>query len=181
MKFKQFILNEEKQYLSQKIGDLLSAIHDLRGDSVSMSNRDLVRYAERIVNQIRKILHSNWSKDELSYLGTLQKVGVALMKAIDEKENLSQTISGAASVVEKLVSDMGTPINFLGSQYISKNNDDSNNLSSSEKIRQKPVMPREVKPAENKPVAPPTDTGQELYAPPLGNAGDGFSANFDAM
>lgn len=115
MQFKQFLLNETRSYLGQKVGDILTAAHELRDDSKNMGSRDLTRFSERIVNQIRRILHSHWPKEEKKHLLTLQKVAVAIMKAIEEKDDLHGTIAGAAAELEKLTADLGVPIHRLGS------------------------------------------------------------------
>lgn len=123
IKFKEFLLNENQAYLSQKIGDVLSALHELK-DSKSLGSRDLTRFSERIVSQIRRILHSNWSKEDQKYLKALQKVGVAIMKSIEEKDNLAEIIAGSADLVEKLVSKLGMPINKLASTDDLREKDD---------------------------------------------------------
>ena len=115
MKFKEFMVFEQKQYLGQKVGDILAAAQELKDDSKNMGSRDLSRFSERIVNQIRRVLHSYWAKDNQKYLKDLQKIGVAIMKSVKEKGDLEQTISGATSALEVLVSKMGTPINNLAS------------------------------------------------------------------
>ena len=46
----------------------------------------MVKNAEDIANQIRKILHASWPRSEHKYLKVLQKCGVALMKAIEDKK-----------------------------------------------------------------------------------------------
>lgn len=73
MRFKQFLLNENKAYLGQKVGDILTAVKEINDDSKTMGSRDLVRFSERVVNQIRRILHSNWSKEEKKFLLTCKK------------------------------------------------------------------------------------------------------------
>ena len=56
MRFKEFLLVEQRAYLGQKIGDILTATQELRDDSKHMGTRDLTRFSEKIVNQIRRIL-----------------------------------------------------------------------------------------------------------------------------
>ena len=71
--------------MGNKIGDVLTALHDLVEQGPSMGTRQLMFNVEAVVRQIRGILHTNWSKEEQKYLHVLQKVGVALMKGIDGK------------------------------------------------------------------------------------------------
>jgi hypothetical protein len=132
MEFKEFLLNENKSYLAQKLGDILTASQELRDDVKNMGSRDIIRFTERIVNQIRRILHSNWTKEELKTLKVLQKIGVSLSKGIEEKDNLPEVISGATALLEKLSSDLGQPINRLASDQEPDQSQDLTNVSGAE-------------------------------------------------
>lgn len=119
MRFKHFLLNEDGSsrtgYLAQKIGDLLSALQDLDQNAQHIGTRQQVKNAEEIVNYIRRILHTHWEKSEEEYLRVLQKVGVAIMRGIDEKDDLPSIITSATHEIEKVMSDLGVPVNNLGS------------------------------------------------------------------
>lgn len=171
MRFKQFILLEGQNYLGQKIGDILTAIHELRSDAKNMGSRDLIRFSERIVNQIRRIIHSNWTREDDKQLKVLQKVGVALMKAIEEKEDLIEVISGAASALEKLSGDLGVPINKLASPDDSDENPNEDALSKTEKLATPPPKPSTVDSVG--PVGSPTTPDQDSFAQPLGGNSNG--------
>ena len=112
--FKNFLLNENKEYLGQRIGDILTAVQDLSQNSDGMGTRQLVVNSERIVNQIRRILHSNWSKPEMKFLEVLQKVGVSIARAIEDKDDLAEILPSVSEELEKLVSKMGVPVHSLG-------------------------------------------------------------------
>jgi hypothetical protein len=114
MDFREFLLNEQRAYLGQKVGDILTAVQDLRDDAKSMGSKNLVRYAEKVVNQIRRVLHTHWSREETKHLKALQKVGVALMKAIEERDDLEGTITSASQELEKLSGRLGVPLHQLG-------------------------------------------------------------------
>ncbi len=114
MKFKQYLINENRAFLTQRIGDVLNALQELSSNAGGMGARELVKSSETIVNQIRRILHTSWPKTELPYLPPLQKVGVAIMKAIDEKDDLKQILLSAASELQNVISKTGEPINNLG-------------------------------------------------------------------
>ena len=163
-----FILNENKIYLTQKIGDILTAVKELNDDSKNMGTRDLVRFSERIVNNIRRILHSNWSKEEKKYLLSLQKVGVAIMKAIEEKDDLPGIISSSASSLQKLVTDLGLPINKLATSDRNAIKTTDGTEKPEKKIpEQKPVAPTGDQ-NQTMPVNPPTDPTMQANTPPLG-------------
>lgn len=176
MRFKTFLINEQAAYLSQKVGDILTAVHELRDDSKNMGTRDLTRFSERIVNQIRRVLHSNWPREEKKHLLALQKVGVAIMKSIEEKDDLPGTIAGSATVLEKLVAKLGMPINKLAGKDSAPPSDDKEGTDKSMNQSAPPPKPATIDKAG--PVPPPTGgTGQELTAPPLG----GSSGPMDAF
>lgn len=113
MNFKNYIINEERVYLSTKIGDILTALQELTKDAPNIGKRHLMRLMKNIVRQIRRILKSNWTFEEKRYLEVLQKVGVAMMKAMDTNEDLVEIIMSATSEIEQLSDKMGEPINNL--------------------------------------------------------------------
>jgi len=197
MRFKHFLLQEESAYLAQKVGDILTALHELRDDAQNMGARDLTQYSQQIVNQIRRVLHSSWPKEDKVHLVTLQKTAVALMMAIDKKSDLPGTIQAVSTTIEKLVEDLGVPISKLTPTDKSQSNSDdnkgvggpeknnkaqnsiqksspeasSNNVASSKA----PEQPQNI---DATPTAtPPTgSTGQDLAAPPLGGNTGGLDA-----
>lgn len=180
MKFKEFFVLEQKQYLGQKVGDILSATQELKDDSKNMGSRDLSRFSEKIVNQIRKILHSYWSKENQKYLKDLQKIGVAIMKAVKEKGDLQQTISGASSSLEELISKIGTPINKIASpdsDDINIDNKGVDNPVQNTKDQYKP--PQQKKDIDNQTnISSPINKDPQLSdSPPLaGNSGQQLGA-----
>lgn len=111
--FRSFLLNEEKAYLGHRVSGVLTAIHDLEDDIPSMGTRHITRVAEDIVNQIRKILHGQWSPTQKKYLLELQRVGVALMKAIDEKGDLKTIVPEIARTLEDISGKLGIKTNDL--------------------------------------------------------------------
>lgn len=115
MGFKKFLLIEQRDYLSQKVGDVLTGVHELVQGGKQIGARQLVRNSEGIVNQIRKILHSSWPRTEFKYLRKLQKCGVGLAKCIDEKGDLREVLNSVRHELEQLSQKLGEPINTLGS------------------------------------------------------------------
>lgn len=169
MRFKEFLLNEQQAYLGQKVGDILTAAQELRDDAKNMGTRDLTRFSERIVNQIRRVLHSNWPREEKKHLQTLQKAGVALMKSIEDKDDLPGTVAGVAGVLEKLVADLGVPIHKLATtDKVPSDQDKTGTDKPAPDQSTPPPQPSTMDKAG--PASPPTPTGQDLYAPPLGGS-----------
>jgi hypothetical protein len=172
--FKDFILLENRVYLGGKMGDILTALQELRDDAKSMGSRSLVRYAEKIVNQIRRVLHTHWPKDELKFLKPLQKIGVAMMKAIEEREGLEEVISGASSELEKVLGKMGVPINKIGAN--TSDDPDTSDKATSDKEKNPPEdKPPETPPAPGgaAPAADPNPLDPNAGAPPTPGAGTG--------
>ena len=112
MEFKKFILNENKAYLGEKIGDILSALHNLKEMSPNLGILKISKMANTIVNQIRRILHSDWTGDKKSLLN-LQSIGTSIAKSIDKKQDLLETIESATQEMEELSADLGIPVNSV--------------------------------------------------------------------
>ena len=154
IRFKQFLLNENRAYLGQRIGDVLNAMHDFSQDESGLGTRHQVRSANQIVNAIRGILHSPWGKEEDKNLQALQKVGVAIMQAIEEKNELAEVMKGATAELEGVVSGMGVTTNQLGAPEDAAQPEDE---KGEEGVGPKPESPK-------KPEKPPE--GQNQQAPP---------------
>lgn len=123
MEFKHFLLNESKFFLGQKSGDLLSAIQNLAEDAPNLGKRALIRMSQGIVNQIRRVLHGKWEEQDVQYLKVLQKIGVAISKGIDENENLDEVLSSCGMELQGMIDKLGTPINSLGTEEKSENDE----------------------------------------------------------
>lgn len=113
MGFKLFLLNEEKSLLGHKIANVLTGVQNLQDDVGGMGVRQIARIAEELVNQIRKILHGEWHSQYDPVLRDLQRVGVALSKAIEEKDDLKELIPVASQVLAKASAKLGVKTNTL--------------------------------------------------------------------
>ncbi len=114
MEFKKFLITEQKEYLADRINNILTGIHELVQAGKQMGAKQMVRNAEHIANQIRKVLHASWPRSEHKYLRVLQDCGVALMKAIDDKGDLPEVFNSVRAELEKLTRKLGVPANQLG-------------------------------------------------------------------
>jgi hypothetical protein len=113
LSFKQFLLNEDKAYLNHQIGDVLTAMQDLESDMGGMGLRHIAKVAEDIVDEIRKILHSTWGPKVRGHLEELQKIGVALMKSVEEKDTLKEDIPMLIQNLQALAGKIGGKTNNL--------------------------------------------------------------------
>ena len=116
LKFKYFLLNEGTEYLATRVGDILNALQDIQQHSEGMGTRQLVSNAERIVNQIRRILHTSWNSDSLDILEMLQRAAVAIKKGIEEKNDLVEVLGNAANELQDSLAKLGLPINKVGGE-----------------------------------------------------------------
>lgn len=116
IQFKSFILNENRAYLGEKIGDILASVHDISDGAEGVGARQLIKFCERLVASIRRILHSNWPQTEQKYLKNLQKIGVAIMNSIEQKDDLREILPSIRQELEELSSKIGMPLNTLGTQ-----------------------------------------------------------------
>ena len=124
LNFKSYLINENKAALGQRFGDVLNQVHDLVQNAQNMGSRLTTKKAETVVNIIRRIIHAPWSEDLHKYLKSLQKCGVAIMRAIEEKDDLPSVLAGVAGELEKMSSKLGTPANNLGSDEMSQGSED---------------------------------------------------------
>lgn len=114
--FRSFLLNESKHYLGQRSGDILTALQNLQEDMDGLGKRAVMRAAQGIVNQIRIILHGRWDEQDVKYLKSLQKIGVALMKSIDENDDVKEIVASSVMELEGLLDKLQMPINNLGTE-----------------------------------------------------------------
>lgn len=112
--FKEFILNENKQFFADQCGSILNSIQNLEEEAEHIGTRNLVRFSQSIANNIRNLIHSHWIDDLEDHLKSLQKVGVAILKAIEETSELLETIKSAKTILEELIKKLGMPINDVG-------------------------------------------------------------------
>ena len=103
----------------------MSVVQDLSQDAGNLGNRALIRSVQGVVNQIRKILHGRWSDNELKYLKVLQKCGVALAKAVDEKEDIPAVVASVANEIQELLNGLEVPINTLGNEETGEEEEES--------------------------------------------------------
>ena len=115
LKFRNYMLTENRDYLSQKLGDIVTAIESLHDDASHLSPRKLADYAKGVTDQIRMILKGSWPDTELSTLKVLQKLAVAILKGIDENADLKEILGTGIQELHKLSTKLQTPINDLAS------------------------------------------------------------------
>lgn len=112
-KFKSFLINESKSYLGRKVANVLTALQELQDDMVNLGARHLVRNAEQIVNELRKILHGNWDLQHHGHLKEIQRVAVAIQRTIEDKGDLKEIIPAAVQSLQDLSTKLGAKVNNL--------------------------------------------------------------------
>ena len=115
MQFSNYILTETRSHLGQKIGDILTALQSLHDDAANMGSRQLLTASKGVVNQIRRVLHDSWPDSETKTLQVLQRIGVALMKSIDENQPIGDVLAASVQELQAAQEDLGEPVNNLAS------------------------------------------------------------------
>ncbi len=125
-KFENFLLNEGRVYLANKVGDVLNALQNLSDDaSNGLGRRACERGVQKIVDQIRRILHSSWDDTERGALEGLQKVAVGMLTGLEKTEvDLPSLMASAVETVEEISSNLDEPINSLGNEVEKKEEED---------------------------------------------------------
>lgn len=108
-----FLINEERSYLGHRVNDLLTGMQDLQDDMGNLGTRHLNKMADQLVNQIRKILHDQWSPKNVKYLQELQKIAVAIKRTIEEKGDLKEILPAAVQATQTLAGKLGVKVNQL--------------------------------------------------------------------
>jgi hypothetical protein len=136
--FKDFLLNEAKYYLAERIGSILSAIQDLLQNFEGIGKRQLIFNCENIISQIRSILQDKWSEKEKNYLLEIQKAGVALAKCLNEKGEMREVLESVSEVFSKISEKLGVPVNSIGNESeedISKESPKENQDTSNDDVK----------------------------------------------
>jgi hypothetical protein len=113
MDFGEFLINEEKQHLGHRVSDILTGLQDIQNDMENLGSRHLARLADQITDEIRKVLHGTWGEKQTKSLKTLQRVGVALKKAIEDRDDLKEIIPTAAQELQTVLHKLGVRVNDL--------------------------------------------------------------------
>lgn len=118
LSFKSFLICEASGYFGLKISSVLESLQELSEDVPNIGTRIISRRITTIVNQIRQILRDRWSDREVPHLKSLQKIGVALMQAVDEKGDVPSTINASIAELQKVIGKTKMPANDLGSEIV---------------------------------------------------------------
>lgn len=162
MRFKHFLLNEDRMNLANRVGDIMSALKDFQPMSDKSSNASLTA-AKNIVSEIRKVTRNTDPRDNKQHVEKLVDVGVMLSNAIEGQgdKTLSQATDAAIAAMTKIVRDLGSPLNDIAAGFAAK--------PTEEKQTSKPVkavVPPRVQ------IAEPTSPGSipPDKQPPLGGS-----------
>jgi hypothetical protein len=159
-KFKVFLLNEEKNYLGRKVSGVLTPMQELQDDMPNMGARHLTRVAEKLVNDIRKILHGHWEQQQQHHLKELQKIAVAIQKTIEDKGDLREIIPSATQALQTLSGKLGVKVNNLQGPEVESGEPVSQN--DFEETGDGPQQPQPGQPGQPQPPMPgqPPQPGQ---------------------
>jgi|LakMenEpi03Aug12_release.lakeMendotaPanAssembly.Ray.scaffolds.fasta_scaffold576038_1 hypothetical protein len=118
MIFKDFLLNENKVLLYQRVGDILNALQDLSENFKGLGRRRSTDAAKNIVNAIRSSIlqYNKWPNSEINNIRKIQSCAFAIMKSVEESiedNDLEIVINKCIKILQKMVSESETPINNL--------------------------------------------------------------------
>lgn len=114
--FKNYLISEEKGHLGKRVNNLVTAAQELQGDAENLGSRKVTRLADEIVNQVRSILHDQWTPRQKKHLENLVKVGVALKKSIEEKDteyDVKEILPSVVQELENIATKLGVKVNAL--------------------------------------------------------------------
>jgi hypothetical protein len=178
-KFKDFLINEQQNILSQKIGSVLSALQTLNDEISNLGTKDKNSYIDRISSDIRTILRSNWPKEESAYLTVLQKIAVAMKKTVNERGDIEELLPNVIEELSDLLEKMGSPVNTLvptektppAPEQLSKSANQNPNIPATPQTAsaEAPVQPRDVERVDQG-QPPPSSPDLNLAAQPLGGS-----------
>lgn len=166
MRFREFLLKEDRESLAERIGDILSALQNFAPIAEKRSQASLSA-AKNIVAQIRKITRNTDPRDILEQIEKLVDIGVMLSNAVDGKgdKTLPQATDIAIAAIRGIVDKLGAPINTIASGDSPKP-EDAVQVS-------KPIKPaRAVAPPSGQQTGEPTSPGSlpPDKQPPLGGS-----------
>ena len=129
--FKQFLLLENEQFLAVQMNNVLQDLQDLQDEIENIGTKNLVKTSQLIANNIRNIIKSHWEISTNKPLVSLQKCGVAILKAIQEKSDLKDVFPSLIEEIQKAISQMKEPVNRIASPSAKSEKDQPVDLSKS--------------------------------------------------
>ena len=126
--FKQFLLLENEQFLAVQMNNVLQ---DLQDEIENIGTKNLVKTSQLIANNIRNIIKSHWEISTNKPLVSLQKCGVAILKAIQEKSDLKDVFPSLIEEIQKAISQMKEPVNRIANPSAKSEKDQPVDLSKS--------------------------------------------------
>lgn len=112
--FRNYVIKEERLHLVDEVRSVLEAFMRLEKDIRQLGARQAVKAADEVVGLARQVLGMWWRQEDMPLLEELQKAAVAVAKAADENQDLSQTVAGARQLLDKAVQSMSYQLKDTG-------------------------------------------------------------------
>lgn len=112
--FRNYVIKEERLHLVDEVRSVLEAFMRLEKDIRQLGARQAVKAADEVVGLARQVLGMWWRQEDMPLLEELQKAAVAVAKAADENQDLSQTVAGARQLLDKAVQSMSDQLKDTG-------------------------------------------------------------------
>ena len=112
-RFSMYLINEDKSHLGHRINDILTSMQDLQDDMDNLGTRHFNRLVDELVNELRKVIHSQWSTQNHKHLEGIQKVAVALKKTLEDKGNMKEIFPAALQTLQSVAGKLGVKVNDM--------------------------------------------------------------------
>lgn len=115
LKFKKFMLVENKEQLSTEVGNLLQILQGIEEDKEEVGLKEVEGRLDDFCDMIAAIIQGHLVMNHKKQAVELSNIGTAFKKALYEKVgDLDQLIDASKSSIEEILKDLGAPINNLG-------------------------------------------------------------------
>lgn len=114
LNFKKFIILENLQLLGDKIGNLLKDLQELQENYKDIGMTTTCNTIETIISNIQSILRGHWDSSNKKYFKNLQKIGIALSKLLEEKDDFEKILSDSVEEIKSIAMKLNVPLNDLG-------------------------------------------------------------------
>jgi hypothetical protein len=158
LNFRKFIVLENLQLFGDKVGNLLKDLQELQENYKDIGMNSTCQTIEKIIADIQPILTGHWDSSNKKYLKGLQKVGVALSKLLEEKDDFDKVLADCVEELKNITTKLNVPINDLGTSGMESQTSQTPEKSNTEKQPIDDINPQ----------AQPISGFDTSGAPPLG-------------
>ncbi len=157
LNFRRFIVLENLQLLGDKIGTLLKNLQELQENYKDIGMVTTCNTIEVMISDIQSILRGHWDSSSKKHFKELQKVGIALSKLLEEKDDFEKVLTDCVEEVKAIATKLNVPLNDLGNSGMDSQTSQTPDPNNTDK-----------EPIDIDPQAQPVSGFDTSGAPPLG-------------